>query len=643
MSYKSIVQINWYLNRVKTFSIPELIYRLKQKAEVITERKTIHLQRSRLNKYPEPLLNDKLHQTNMELFQFELFGEQVNINSKIAWLQTQENVKAFPRIKYNKINTRSNQFGDVKYTWEINRLQFLIPMLFSYHESKDEKILLSFMEIIESWSKENPYLIGVNWYSNIEVNIRLIIWFLCWNILDVEKISKQNRKFEKFVENVWSPLIYSHCVYSYKHPSKYSSANNHLIAEAAGLFIASSFWEFEDSQKWLKHSKEILEQEIVKQHSPNGINKEEAGEYIHFIMDFFLLSYIVGEKTNNTFSVTFKNMLQNIVEYMFHSTDNNCNYPRYGDDDDGYVLLVENEKHNNFCSLLISGAILFNEPKYKLKAGEIDSKNMFLFGVEGKDKYDELPSIKAVAKSKMYPEEGHFYIKHLSAKSDIYFHFNAAQLGYLSIAAHGHADALSFEMRLNNKEIFIDPGTYSYYGYPEWRNYFRSTLAHNTISIDFEDQAKQAGPMFWLNPYQTEILECSLNEKTDFVKAKHDGYREKGIEHIRSINFDKQELIFYISDEIKNSKQKEVVILIPFHIHPSVTIKQLDNKTILLNDNLNFSTESNLNYETINGNLNPKLGWYSKSYGYKEATNTILFKTKTNDDFSNQFTIQIKE
>ena len=64
-----------------------------------------------------------------------------------------------------------------KYIWEINRLQFLVPLAISYSKNKDEKTLQKFVEIISFWNKENPYLIGVNWYSNIEVNIRLIIWF----------------------------------------------------------------------------------------------------------------------------------------------------------------------------------------------------------------------------------------------------------------------------------------------------------------------------------------------------------------------------------------------------------------------------------------------------------------------------------
>jgi hypothetical protein len=69
--------------------------------------------------------------------------------------------------------------------------------------------------------------------------------------------------------------------------------------------------------------------------------------------------------------------------------------------------------------------------------------------------------------------------------------------GFLSIAAHGHADALSVEVRHDGVELLVDPGTYCYHGQPEWRSYFRSTRAHNTVEVDGEDQVHEAGPFMW--------------------------------------------------------------------------------------------------------------------------------------------------
>ena len=70
--------------------------------------------------------------------------------------------------------------------------------------------------------------------------------------------------------------------------------------------------------------------------------------------------------------------------------------------------------------------------------------------------------------------------------------------GYLSIAAHAHADALSVEVRYGGVDVLADPGTYCYHGEPAWRSYFRSTIAHNTVELDGQSQSGDGGPFLWL-------------------------------------------------------------------------------------------------------------------------------------------------
>ena len=41
---------------------------------------------------------------------------------------------------------------------------------------------------------------------------------------------------------------------------------------------------------------------------------------------------------------------------------------------------------------------------------------------------------------------------------------DAGPHGYLSIAAHAHADALSIEVRHDGVDVLADPGTYCYHG-----------------------------------------------------------------------------------------------------------------------------------------------------------------------------------
>src|SRR5206468_507056 len=61
---------------------------------------------------------------------------------------------------------------------------------------------------------------------------------------------------------------------------------------------------------------------------------------------------------------------------------------------------------------------------------------------------------------------------------------DAGPLGYTAIAAHGHADALSFTLSVGGSEFLIDPGTCAYHTQERWRQYFRGTAAHNTLRVD---------------------------------------------------------------------------------------------------------------------------------------------------------------
>jgi len=198
-----------------------------------------------------------------------IFGKWFNFNTIQAadWHRDIFSGKSFPVSFSNWGAIRKDPDLSAKVVWEINRLQFLVPIAIQYQQTGDAKELDKFIQIIQSWKESNPYLKGVNWYSNIEVNLRLITWFLCWEVLNADELVKENDRFKSFVTDEWLPLIHQHCVYSYKNPSKFSSANNHLISEYAGLFIASVKWSFKESEQWISYSQKGLEAEIINQHS----------------------------------------------------------------------------------------------------------------------------------------------------------------------------------------------------------------------------------------------------------------------------------------------------------------------------------------------------------------------------------------
>jgi len=643
--------ISWYFNRLRTLSFPEYPYRAKQYITKRTEE--LFVSNIRLN--PGKISIEKRILEKVELVAaishptINIFGGKFNYSNarNIDWHKDIFSGESFPKTFSKKINILAHPNLSAKAVWEVNRLQFLTKIAVDYTTTKDPVHLQLFIDLIKSWKSENPYLIGINWYSNIEVNLRLINWFLCWEILDADELMTSNTDFNEFVSTDWLPLIYKHCIYSYKNPSKYSSANNHLISEYAGLFIASSKWHFKESEKWNSYSHQGLEDQITQQHSSRGINKEEAAEYIQFITDFFVIAYIVAEKTNRPFSKQYKYQLHWILKYIYHFLDCEGHFPKYGDEDDGRCFIIDfNESFNNFKSLLTAGAILFNDPVLKSKSNGFDSKNLILFGKTGEKIFQSIPVIVPKEKSKFYKEEGHFIFRKKENDKEIYLHFNAAPLGFLSIAAHGHADALSFILHVDGQPFFIDSGTYVYHTEPAWRNYFMGTLAHNTIRINKLNQATIGGPTLWLNHYKTKVLKAETDEKYDIVQAAHNGYKRSSIIHTREIIFDKNNSIIKIMDTIHSQHPESYLLEMPFHIHPLLDVNtKRDNQfniTGTKGRKVTLQTDSKLFTMLAGSQTEPeKMGWYSASFRSKEPCNTILCSLTTTGNINLETIIKI--
>jgi hypothetical protein len=103
---------------------------------------------------------------------------------------------------------------------------------------------------------------------------------------------------------------------------------------------------------------------------------------------------------------------------------------------------------------------------------------------------------------------------------------------------HGHADALSIVIRRGREELLIDPGTYTYTGDARWRAYFRGTRAHNTVTVDGEDQAVQETAFMWSHPYTATVIRREETPEGGFrLLARHDGYSrlKPGVTHWRAV------------------------------------------------------------------------------------------------------------
>lgn len=639
--------LSWYLNRFQTISANELAFRVMQvyKSRLVRWKK----KKDPVPKYFNTRIPKLLFVENVKDLtadpSINIFGSSFNPGHIQDWSADPASGKRFPSIFAKNINIRNDHYGSAKHVWELNRMLFLPQLALEFRKFGKKDSLDLVIKSIDSWIDQNPYLTGVNWYSNIEVNIRLINWVLTWDLLDIDNLRHQSNALNDFVVNKWIPSIYCHCKFSYENPSLHSSANNHLISEYSGLFIANCKWKFPESEEWIAYSKRGLEAQISLQHSPNGVNREETATYIQFITDFLILCLIFGQRSGMPLSSSYEQKIGKICRYIYELLDVKGNVPNYGDQDDGRVFLLDNNSNcNNFYSILTSGAIYFNDESL-LKSKYLDQKNRILFGKAAFEVFKNVENDFCLQTSKVYAEEGHCIFRlQESNDKEIYFHFDAAPLGYLSIAAHGHADSLSFILHVDGHPYLVDSGTYCYHTHPEWRKYFLSTIAHNTVSINRDNQATFIGPTLWLDHYRSKVLDYGLSDMRDFIIAEHDGYTRYKITHRRKVEFYKKARQFIITDVIINKGLKNAQIEIPFHIHPDVECQLSGNSLNLTHSGcrtLNIQLDPQLNWKFYKGNLSPTLGWYSSSFYQKVASPVIMgaLSSSVSRTFSTTLTI----
>src|SRR2546422_5969501 len=393
--------------------------------------------------------------------------------------------------------------GDIKYLWELNRHLHIVTLAQAYALSRDARYFGVIRRHLESWFAECPYGRGPNWSSALELGIRLINWSVAWQLLGgASSPLFQGGEGARFRQQ-WLDAVFQHAQFVHEHFSLYSSANNHLIGEAAGLFIAALTWpHWPQARGWADEAKAILERETLLQNAPDGVNREQAVSYQQFELDLLLLPLFAGRANGQKFSAAFESRIEAMMEYLASIIDASGNVPMFGDSDDGLVVrLAQDDGHWNYRSLLATGAILFRRGDFKAKAGKLDDKTRWLFGEGADAAFELLDTAQARLPVRRAFAHGGYYILgcDFETVNEIRLVADAGPLGYQTIAAHGHADALAFTLSVGGQEFLIDPGTYAYHTQGRWRCYFRGTAAHNTLRLDGRDQSEQGGNFLWLH------------------------------------------------------------------------------------------------------------------------------------------------
>ena len=548
---------------------------------------------------------------------------EIDLGEEINWNREYKRGIDTPLLFGPWMNYRdSDSYGDFKYFWELPRFQHLITLAKAFYLTDEEKYAEEVIKQIKSFVKQSPYLLGVNWVVPMEVSIRLVS--ISWITVFLKEYLIKNAGVCALIEQV----VKSHVDYVARNYAAYSSANNHLVAEAAGVFIASlCFSRFKKMRTHRRKTYDILCREITLQHYADGANKEQAVHYQLFAFEFLLLAGLLGRANGVDFPAQYWEMLEKNAGFIAAIANDNCSLPEIGDSDDGKALVLSETDCNIVQSILATSAVLFERGDFKAKAGSFDEVSFWLLGNQSKMEFDALDEESISAPIVNQFEQGGYYILKGGSTTKAKLIFDCGPLGFEAISAHGHADSLSFILNVYGMQYFIDPGTYTYIADDPFRNYFRSTAAHNTVVVDGQDQSRIAGPFLWDHKANSYLEEWMSDAHYERVAGWHDGYRrlQDPVIHRRSVEINKEKETIEIKDVLEASASHKIAIY--FHLSPQCQInKSAGNKWCITNNNktIELMTDDKLDCEIINGSDDPLGGWSSSTYDRKVPTSSLI-------------------
>ena len=246
-----------------------------------------------------------------------------------------------------------------------------------------------------------------------------------------------------------------------------------------------------------RQARSALEREAVRQTNSDGTNREQASDYHSFVLDILLAAGLAGDLANSPLPNSYWQLIARMGDALASTLDCRGKPARFGDADDGRCLVVEADAHAGPGSLLEALSVIVGAQSWwPQPQGDNAVMHEIAACVARPHPQSEDRLMRAPA---LLEEAGCALLRAGKGSDEVWLRCDHGPLGFLSIAAHGHADALSVELRLGGIEILADPGTYCYHGEPEWRHYFKGTLGHNTLAVGDEDQALYGGPFLWLS------------------------------------------------------------------------------------------------------------------------------------------------
>jgi len=402
--------------------------------------------------------------------------------------------------------------GDHKVTWELNRHQHLITLAKARLLSRREKYTRELMAQWHSWGKANPYPLGINWGSTLEVAFRSLSWI--W----VDQLLAGTPEYAQFRAELVSALAF-HGRYIERYLSTYFSPNTHLLGEAVALFFLGILYpQMPGAARWKESGWQIVLQEAGRQVRPDGVYFEQSLYYHVYALDFFLYSRLLAARNGMELPPAYDAVLRRMLDVVAALAQAGP-AEGFGDDDGGRLGNPRRNRTEHMTDPLALGAVMYSRG---FPAARLTEESIWLFGNQAVEELSKTPT-SPTARSLAFPDGGLYVLADSQPNAQVMV-VDAGPQG-VGRSGHGHADALSLRLTMDGRRYLVDSGTGVYISKdPADRDSFRGTGAHNTMRVDGVDQAVADEPFSWTHIPTTQAENWFAGKSFTYFVGSHNGY-----------------------------------------------------------------------------------------------------------------------
>ena len=376
-----------------------------------------------------------------------------------------------PHFCGDDIDWSTNPYPDNEWIWQLNRMSFWDAMGRVYWHTGDEKYAREWCAQLKDWIKKNPRDNQHNYaWRSIEAGIRGYRWTgLYERFIDAPS-------FTPDVLVAFLNSCYDHEVFLM---TKYSKGSNWGLMEAEGLaFIAFTFPEFKDAEKWRNEAVMRLNKEIHDQVYPDGHQRELSIDYHMGCIEWFL----------RTFELARMNGMKDLFPESYIKTiEKMCEVPMKLGFPDGTTTQFGDSW---------SGTPGQNWENLKSWAQLFGRKDFLYIATEGKEGIEPKETVFALQKS------GFYSMRSSWDKNAICLVLKCGPDG----GFHCQPDNGTFELYAGGRHLMPDAGSYIYSGDPENRAWFRQTKVHQTLTLNGGNSSYNPKLLLWKPGKDLDVL-----------------------------------------------------------------------------------------------------------------------------------------